>query len=268
MTGDVGLIRPIPHEPILTLAASAPPGTWQAGGAARFGSLGAHDERRGRAWLHGKLCLDDCCEVGFGNARVAIGVSRGVNALTPLMAVDEADGHEVFRVDGEPALTALSRRLPDLLKQSRLPMPPLMAARVEAGQALEDAIATGTYRLIPLLAVNHDEESLTLASAVFPGEHLFWAQVQPGAAVRDSHAAAGRLAALMPSPAFALMFTCIGRGPYFFGGENRDLAALREAFPALPVLGGHGAEEIAPVAGQNAFISYSAVMALIGHVQS
>ena len=48
------------------------------------------------------------------------------------------------------------------------------------------------------------------------------------------------------TPAFALMFSCIGRGPFFYGGEDRDLLALRERFPDLPILGVYGSGQLAP----------------------
>ena len=42
------------------------------------------------------------------------------------------------------------------------------------------------------------------------------------------------------------MFSCIGRGPYFYGGDDRDLAALRQRYPGLPILGSYGTGQIAP----------------------
>jgi small ligand-binding sensory domain FIST len=55
-----------------------------------------------------------------------------------------------------------------------------------------------------------------------------------------------RLADKVADPACALMFSCIGRGPYFYGGEDRDLDVLCERFPDLPVLGTYGTGQIAP----------------------
>jgi small ligand-binding sensory domain FIST len=46
-------------------------------------------------------------------------------------------------------------------------------------------------------------------------------------------------------PDFALFFSCIGRGPYFYDGEDRDLMALTERYPGLPVIGGYGTGQIA-----------------------
>jgi small ligand-binding sensory domain FIST len=87
------------------------------------------------------------------------------------------------------------------------------------------------------------------------------------AAVQETDATLSSAAAAIPTPDFALLFACIGRGPYFFGSEDLDLAQIGERFPGLPVIGAYGAGEIAPLPDGNAVISYSAVTALVGHVQ-
>jgi hypothetical protein len=53
-------------------------------------------------------------------------------------------------------------------------------------------------------------------------------------------------------PDFALMFSCIGRGPLFYGNDDRDLLAFRERFPGVPLLGAYGSGQIAPVGGKSA----------------
>ena len=52
-------------------------------------------------------------------------------------------------------------------------------------------------------------------------------------------------------PNFAVMFSCLGRGPLFYGNEDRDLLAFREQFPDLPLIGAYGSGQIAPVDGEN-----------------
>ena len=49
-----------------------------------------------------------------------------------------------------------------------------------------------------------------------------------------------------PAPVCALVFSCIGRGPYFYGGNDRDLDAICKRFPGLPVLGTYSTGQIAP----------------------
>ena len=63
-------------------------------------------------------------------------------------------------------------------------------------------------------------------------------------------------------PEFALLFSCLGRGPYFYNGGDQDLALLKTLFPKLPIIGFYGNGEIAPIQGKNEMLQYSAVLAL------
>ena len=71
-------------------------------------------------------------------------------------------------------------------------------------------------------------------------------------------------------PVFALFFSCLGRGPLFYGGEDRDLAVFRETFPGIPVAGAYGSGQIAPGTGGNRLFRNSVVTLLCepAHVQS
>ncbi|NTV94633.1 MAG: histidine kinase, partial [Thiobacillus sp.] len=63
-------------------------------------------------------------------------------------------------------------------------------------------------------------------------------------------------------PAFGLMFPCLGRGPWFYGGEDRDIQALTRRFPDMPLIGFYGNGEIAHLDGANRLLQYSVVLAL------
>jgi small ligand-binding sensory domain FIST len=62
------------------------------------------------------------------------------------------------------------------------------------------------------------------------------------------------------------MFSCIGRGPYFYQGKAGDVSLVRKRFPDLPLIGAYGAGEIAPLGAtdfqQSRLISYSSVISL------
>jgi small ligand-binding sensory domain FIST len=63
-------------------------------------------------------------------------------------------------------------------------------------------------------------------------------------------------------PEFALLFSCLGRGPYFYNGFDQDLALIKTLFPNLPIIGFYGNGEIAPINGINELLQYSAVLGL------
>jgi small ligand-binding sensory domain FIST len=269
---DIGLVRPNQSKARLTLTTTeAAPRRWLDDITPRLGllSTGSEDDQPGRVWQRGRLVEDGLCEMCFAKADVAVGVSRGLRALTGSMTVTETDGLEIFGLDGEPALAVLLQHLPSGRRHAEdLPLSHLFAAVTARSVAADEAMAQGNYHLLPILAASHEEQSLTLALPLMAGDCLFWVLRQPAAAEQDSRQTVAELATTMPTPDFALMLACIGRGPYYFGGEDRDLAVMRERFPGLPIIGAYGSGEIAPLPAGNALISYSAVMALVSHVQS
>jgi small ligand-binding sensory domain FIST len=127
----------------------------------------------------------------------------------------------------------------------------------------DTAIRDGRYRLNPIVAANIGEQSVTLSHPLNRGERLFWAMRDALTAERDFRATLGRAgSALGAAPAFALLFSCVGRGPQFYGNRDRDLEQLRAGYPGLPVIGFYGNGEIAPLDGANHLYQYSAVLGL------
>jgi hypothetical protein len=180
-------------------------------------------------------------------------------------------------------LQCLRRVLPPEYRElSPPPLHHLTAVLIDSENchSIEDAqaaLADGRYHPIAIIAANADS-SLTLAERTVAGQKLAWAIRQPLSAEADMRQMLARLSTEAPDPACALMFSCIGRGPYFYGGEDRDLDVLRERFPGLPLLGTYGTGQIAPSAGDNQHINRqlqnAVVTALISkrpkeaHVQS
>lgn len=156
----------------------------------------------------------------------------------------------------------------------------------------EHALEEGRFHLLPVVGVNTDDKSVTVAGELSPGLDLFWALRQPQAAEHDMRTMVRRLSDdtcpsqlpdhpktdLAPSgegsaqctepgarpaaPAFGLMFPCLGRGPWFYGGEDRDIQALTSRFPDMPLIGFYGNGEIAHLDGANRLLQYSVVLAL------
>jgi small ligand-binding sensory domain FIST len=163
--------------------------------------------------------------------------------------VEDVHGHELRRLAGQDATSHLRRQLPpDLRGDRQLPLHTLVAGRQDEH---------GDMEFIPLLAQGADG-TLTLASAVACGTTLHWFVRQPLAAEQELRQ---RLQELPQAPAnsFGLLFSCISRGPWFYGGEDRDLAAWRERFPGMPMLGAYGLGQIAPADQASRLYSHSAV---------
>lgn len=256
--------HPEPGVPLLTLAAPSAAGAhWLAGGARRYGLLSTDNTAHsgGRIWCHGKMAAEGRCETVIAGAHAAVGVSRGVRGLTqPQPATSK--GYDVLKLGAQPALNALLRELPlEMREMEKLPFH-LLSAGIVSGEP-ENAVAEGRYTLVPIVAADHEERSVTLTVQVPPDAHLFWTMRQALATEHDMLQLVDRLGGdLGHRPDFGLLFSCLGRGPYFFSGEDRDLAVVKERFPGLPLIGAYGGGQIAPLFDGNRVVHNSVVLGL------
>lgn len=240
----------IGDPPLLSYAGGEFPPEWAAS-ETRFGGsyAGSAGHTETLVWQQSRLAPEQRCNVQILGATVDIGVSSGLRLLGEPLPVERSNGYDVERLGGQAALKSLNRVLPLELRHSAAHQLHQISAVLIAGDGdAKQALAEGRYRPLAIIAVNADQ-SLTLTEHVAPGQRLAWAIRQALSAEADMRQTLARLTAkvaLAKAPAAALMFSCIGRGPYFYGGEDRDLIALRQRFPALPVLGTYGTGQIAP----------------------
>lgn len=266
--GDVSLLPShggAPDELILALAApNAINSTWIRAPGRRFGGVSGDATGQGpfKVWCGGRVAANGRCETTIRGARGAVGVSQGVRPLSPPLEITQVSGYDVISLGTQPSLNSLARELPlEVRELDRIPLH-LILAGVVFGDP-DTAIQEGRYRLAPVIAANSDDRSVTLSARLAPGEHLFWALRQPLAAERDMRLTVERVRGeLGREPDFALFFPCMGRGPYFYGGIDRDLELLKARFPGLPLIGFYGNGEIAPLDGSNELFQYSGVLGL------
>jgi small ligand-binding sensory domain FIST len=251
------------HE--LTLAApNALDLHWLSGGGRRFGGVSGDATGRGpySVWGGGRVQAGGRCEMELTGASLKVGVSQGIRPLSRPQPIERVEGHDVRRVGGQDALASLARELP--LSQrapERIPTHQLMAG-VPYGEP-EHALEEGRFHLLPVVAANPMDKSVTVAGHLATGMDLFWAMRLPQAAEHDMATMLSRLSDYRTdTPAFGLMFPCMGRGPYFYGGEDRDLRVLKRRFPGMPFAGFYGNGEIAHLDGANRLLQYSVVLAL------
>lgn len=259
--------RPGGESPGSGLAFAVPeaahPG-WLSGIGPRAGLVSCSGDHPGKVWTHGKLCEGGAGSGGFPGARGATAVARGVRALSPPLPADGIAGYELNRINGQPALSTLLRALPVPLRAAdTLPLNQLFL-----GVAAEGTPAPGEgFELVALLGINHEEGSVILSRRLAPGAAVFWALRTPLAAEHEMRDTVARTAAALGgAPAFGLLFSCIGRGPYYYGGADRDILALRERFPGLPLIGAYGSGQIAPAGAVSQTIHNSAVLTLVAPV--
>lgn len=196
---------------------------------ARIGLL--HDGSA--VWQQARVRDDGRCEFTLSGVSTQAAVAPGLKRISEMQTVSNTRGLDLLRLDQLSASDSLRRALPAEWKDGPLPIHQL--ALMDDGNTTRPAI--------PLLSANADG-SITLARQPEVGESMAWAMRQPLAAEAELRQ---QLADAAP-PAFGLMFSCIGRGPLFYGHDDRDLAVWRERFPGVPLLGAYGGAQIAPSA--------------------
>lgn len=214
-------------------------------------------------WQGGRLLAPGPLALHLRGGRGDYAVAHGLRFLGEGGTVTQCQGHDLTQMDGQPALDALLRRLPPDLRQ-RSPLPLHQLTAVLADSAPATALARQEAELVPLLTANGDR-SLTLAAPLRPGRQLAWAIRQPLAAEQELRDQLAALAQKVAAPDFALVFSCIGRGPYFYGGEDRDWLALKAQFPGLPLLGVYGSGQLLPRPKGRTLVHNTVLTALFSH---
>jgi hypothetical protein len=199
-------------------------------------------------WQGARIAPADHAELSIAGCRMDLSVSTGVAIGTGRLRVEHGSAHEIVRVATLPggtlesASASLRRVLPVALRDQRA-LPIHVASAAIASRDL------ATPRLVPLVSANSDG-SITLAEPLPAGTEFSWALRLPATAEADMQRTQDDLAAQVDKcvgrPAFGLFFSCIGRGPFFYAGEDRDLAIMQKACPGLPFVGAYGSGQIVP----------------------
>ena len=254
-----------PDTLVLSLAApNAINNAWIKTPGQRLGGVSGDATGQGpfKVWCGAKVSGQGRCETLIHGAHGHVGVSQGIRALSTPLEITQVSGYDVISLTSQPALNILARELPlEIREQDHLPLHLILAGVVfgEPG----NAISEGRYRLTPIISTNADDRSVTLSARLTPGERLFWALRQPLAAERDMRLTLDRLDKRMDeAPDFGLFFPCMGRGPYFYGGVDRDLDLVKSRYPGMPLIGFYGNGEIGPLNRENELFQYSAVLGL------
>lgn len=264
---DIGL-QPVfsaePGQMLLTLAApNAINTTWMAGPGLRFGGVSGDAMGQGpfSVWQNGKGAVAGHCEALITGVDAAVAPAHGLRMLSAPQLVSRVDGHDLQQLAGKAALASLEQACIHVkgANADALPLHSLMAVFAES----EEMLNSGMYQLAALVSGNDSDNSVTLAKKVEKGQWLSWAIRDAEAAQFNlKHTANQLVNQLSGLPDFGLIFSCLGRGPYFYGGVDRDLALLKQLYPRMPFIGFYGNGEIAPVNGVSELLQYSAVLGL------
>lgn len=188
------------------------------------------------------------------NAKVALVTSQGCTQIgQPYIITKMANTNEILELGGKSALARLTQLNP-LARALEL------EGSVEIGLVIDESKATfdeGDFLIRPIIGANPEAGSIIIGESVRIGTTVQFH-------VRDRIAATENLtAALLPYQArSALIFSCNGRGPNFFGIPSPDARMLADRFGTIPVGGMAAAGEFGPVGQSNFLHSFTATMVL------
>ena len=276
-SGDISLnnVRnPLQDQLLLTLTApNAINTTWLNHNGVRFGGISGDAIGHGpfSVWENGKGTVQGRCEVKLHNTQGAVAASHGLRFLNAPELVTSSIEHDILGLNQTSALHSLQNAwqkhdanasLPIL---PTLPMHQLIAVYADTLTLIEN----GQYNVASLITCDEIAKTVTLAKVLNEQQWICWAIRDELAAADDFKATANRLGSTLnnmlntPEQAdFGLLFSCLGRGPYLYGGQDKDLLILRELYPNMPFIGFYGNGEIAPINGKNELLQYSAVLGL------
>ena len=264
---DLNFSHPKPNESndalLLTLAApNAINTTWlNQSNELRFGGVSGDATGHGSfsVWQNGKGTTQGYCEVTL-SATGAVGATHGLKVISAPRRITKCKGNDLLTIANLPAFSSLTSacKKNDIATQD-LPYHHLTAVHASKASALE----RGEYNLTSIIIANEETQSITLTKPLQVGDWISWAVRDVDAAQIDIVKTASLLKRQLDSePEFALLFSSLGRGPYFYSGIDQDLALIKTLFPGLPIIGFYGNGEIAPINGTNELLQYSAVLGL------
>lgn len=232
------------HSPRISFCGNSTlPVDWQDS-APRAGLLNPH----GTVWHQARVASDGHAEFQLPGLQCQSVLSTGLRSLGQPLAVEVAQGYELRRIGNQAAADCLIRKLPAELREH----PPWHHISL---------LRSTDTPAIAILSANADG-SLTLAAELKEGEVVQCAIRQPLFAEQEIRQKLSATVYASKRPNFAMMFSCIGRGPLFYGDNDRDLLAFQEQFPNTPLIGGYGSGQIAFSAGSNHLFNNAAVTLL------
>lgn len=252
------------QQPLLTLSApNAINSTWLNNDVARFGGVSGDAIGQGpfSVWQNAKGEVSGYVEAFFSGVNIVTEASHGLLQLTQPKKIQQVDEFDITTLSHHSSPLAGLKKAWQTHSKSHEPVPLHLVMAMVAESA--DAMKQGEYNLTTVISYNEINGSITLAQRLKPGQYLSWGLRDTTAAIAEMTLMTQRLTEKLDSqPDFALLFSCLGRGPYFYAGTDQDLKVITRKFPKMPILGFYGNGEIASISGINQLLPYSVVLSL------
>lgn len=247
--------------PRLTLSApNAINSNWLRTAGVRYGGVSGDVLGQGAfsVWQHAKGELTGHCETVVAGANIRIGKSQGLRLLGDVYLLESAEGYVLKTIGHKTALNSLNKQLQ---KHPNIALHGIVLLYADE----EEMLLNGEYQMANIISTDAASHAITVSQSIPVGSYVSWAVRDAALASQEFQQLLRQLAQkaeVTNPPEFGMMFSCLGRGPYFYGGIDRDLQMLQQQYPEMPLIGFYGNGEIAPMLGQNMLLQYAAVIAL------
>lgn len=252
------------QQPLLTLSApNAINSTWLDSDVARYGGVSGDAIGQGpfSVWQNAKGEVAGYVEAFFSGVNIVTEASHGLLQLTQPKKIQQVNEFDIMLLSHHTSPLASLKKAWKAHSKSHESVPLHLVMAIVAESA--EAIKQGEFNLTTIISYDETNGSITLAQPLKAGQYLSWGLRDTAAAIADMTLMTHRLAEkLGTQPDFALLFSCLGRGPYFYAGTDQDLKVITQQFPQMPLLGFYGNGEIASISGYNQLLPYSAVLSL------
>lgn len=243
-----GLDRTFEGSTVLGGVAS---GMQEAGGGALFCDGEVHATGTAGVVLNGDLQVDTI-------------VSQGCRPIGAPMFVTRGSENLITGLDGQSPASVLQRLYESLPPEDQV----RLRQSLFVGLVMDDDLEVyeqGDFLIRNIMGLDGDTGSLAIGADVRPNTVVQFHLRDAETSQRDLQALLeARRDAGEPTPAGALMFSCLGRGQGLYGKPNVDSNILRELYPKLPLGGFFCNGELGPVQGITHQHGYTNVLALFG----
>ena len=199
----------------------------------------------------------------YGDIQLDPIVAQGARPIGRALMVTRADEHVIYELDGSPAVQVLDHLLRSLSTEERelFRRSPMVGLSTSSDS---QNVGREGYLIRNLLGVDRSTGRIGINAKVGNNQQIQFH-------VRDAAAAAFELESLLlqyqqqemdSNASGAVMFSCLGRGSYFFGQKNHDLEMLDRHLGPMPVAGFFCNGELGPVHRRTWVHGYTTVFGL------
>ena len=211
------------NQALLTICApNAMNSTWLNDGSVRYGGISGDAIGQGpfSVWQNAKGGSTGKIDANFTGTKLASKASHGLKLLNKPKLIQQTIDFDLAVLDQKSPLASITKAwLAHNKHEPQLPLHMMMAVYADSAEA----IAHGEYNQTNIISVDEEKGHITLAQQLKTGQYLCWALRDQKSAKADLLSTTQELIqALGEMPAFGLLFSCIGRGP-FYDGIDHDL---------------------------------------------